>query len=506
VEYIEIDIQSHLTSRISTKRFEFILNICVLVLMFSSRSLKPKPSSNKYSKTTARSHGSQLPTCIDEGLYDVASVISHRGNIKKPCNLRFLVRWAGYGPEADSELPWSELRNNILLHRYLLAHNMGPIIPPEFCENYRRELVAPQQQHQQMRSAQHSMSDARNSSAALDLVHHPPSDNNGPSLGKQHLAESPVVSAPINPAHNECGRSSRFHCSSDVTFLGVKPDGAILSPPNHPHNDILSNSSCSSGAHEVTSSDLPTVQIAVGENNSISSLVTASGLQDGEKKSDTTESSGSRDSCDENPLSSAADVSQISTPTTLHLQPRIREDRVAVEQQTNTALVDVRRDVKKRPLADVMIKQGDKYKTNKLVTFSGRNESNVGSDGTDGDDEGVKYSRGNHKRSRKMSRRHKHSGADIANKRRNESVQRSLADISTVFLKAGAKKRSVLFEVQSDDSNTDSDSPVSNGKFKLLVGGAKHKLVSLFFLYVQHTLCCERFSGQNLPTERPNFK
>ncbi len=463
--------------------------------MFSSRSLNPKSSSNKYSNTTARSHDAPLSTCIDEGLYDVASVISHRGNIKKPRNLWFLVRWAGYGPEADSELPWSELRINILLHRYLLAHNLGYLIPLEYRENY-RELVAQQQQQQQMPSAQHIMSDARDSSAALH-PDHLLSDQNEPSLDMQLLAESPVVSASINPAHNECGRSSRFHCSSDVTFLGVKPDGVGVSPPNLPEQGILSDSSCSSGAHEVTSSDPPIVQIGVAENNSIGSLTTAFALESDEKRSATTESSGS----------SAAVVSQISTPTTLHLQPWTREDRVAVEQQADTAPVEVSRDVKKRPLADVMIKQADKYKTNKRVKVSGGNESNGGSDGTDGDDEGVKYSRGNHKRSRKMTRRHKQSSsADGANKRRKESVQRSLADISTAFLKAGVK-RSAPFEVQSDDSDTNMFSAVHNGKFKLRVSGAKHKLVSsLLFLLLENILCCKYFTGQNLPTERPNIK
>jgi hypothetical protein len=52
-------------------------------------------------------------------------------------SLEFLVRWLGYGADQDIWLPWKELRNNLLLHRYLHDKGLDSWIPKEHIrENY----------------------------------------------------------------------------------------------------------------------------------------------------------------------------------------------------------------------------------------------------------------------------------------------------------------------------------------------------------------------------------
>ena len=44
--------------------------------------------------------------------------------------LRFKIRWVGYGLLYDTWEPWSELRANDRVHTYMRAHGMGNIISP----------------------------------------------------------------------------------------------------------------------------------------------------------------------------------------------------------------------------------------------------------------------------------------------------------------------------------------------------------------------------------------
>ena len=44
--------------------------------------------------------------------------------------LRFKIRWVGYGLLYDTWEPWSELRANDRVHAYMRAHGMGNIISP----------------------------------------------------------------------------------------------------------------------------------------------------------------------------------------------------------------------------------------------------------------------------------------------------------------------------------------------------------------------------------------
>jgi hypothetical protein len=47
---------------------------------------------------------------------DVAAILAHKGKPKKRTKMQFQVRWKGYNETHDQWLPWSELKNNWVLH------------------------------------------------------------------------------------------------------------------------------------------------------------------------------------------------------------------------------------------------------------------------------------------------------------------------------------------------------------------------------------------------------
>ena len=67
-----------------------------------------------------------------QGAFVIESIISHKGARYARRIMEFLVRWEGYGPEADEWTPYSELRDTGALHEYLFAqpergfHQMVP--------------------------------------------------------------------------------------------------------------------------------------------------------------------------------------------------------------------------------------------------------------------------------------------------------------------------------------------------------------------------------------------
>jgi hypothetical protein len=67
----------------------------------------------------------------DYGEFEVESIISHSGDPKRKSSMDFLVRWSGYDDSEDLWLPWSELRLNPALHKYLRAHGMEKLVPKE---------------------------------------------------------------------------------------------------------------------------------------------------------------------------------------------------------------------------------------------------------------------------------------------------------------------------------------------------------------------------------------
>jgi transposase InsO family protein len=62
----------------------------------------------------------------------VDSILEHAGDKKLRSQLDFKVRWANLGPEDDLWLPYKELRDNDKLHAYLLANDMGNLVPIKF--------------------------------------------------------------------------------------------------------------------------------------------------------------------------------------------------------------------------------------------------------------------------------------------------------------------------------------------------------------------------------------
>jgi hypothetical protein len=68
----------------------------------------------------------------DNMQYIVGRIIRHQGTMRERLNLRFLVKWEGYGDEHNSWEPYSELRHNVVLHEYLNTHRMRALIPPQY--------------------------------------------------------------------------------------------------------------------------------------------------------------------------------------------------------------------------------------------------------------------------------------------------------------------------------------------------------------------------------------
>jgi hypothetical protein len=57
---------------------------------------------------------------VDDGEYLVEAVLGHTGSTKK--DVRFVIRWAGYGPAHDSHEPWSNVEGNEAVNAYVEAH------------------------------------------------------------------------------------------------------------------------------------------------------------------------------------------------------------------------------------------------------------------------------------------------------------------------------------------------------------------------------------------------
>lgn len=70
----------------------------------------------------------------DKQLFIVDAIISHTGKPKLKSHMTFKVKWQGYEGHTDEyqDLPWSELRNNSVLHDYLRTHGMATLIPTAF--------------------------------------------------------------------------------------------------------------------------------------------------------------------------------------------------------------------------------------------------------------------------------------------------------------------------------------------------------------------------------------
>ena len=69
----------------------------------------------------------------EANVFDVEKIIEHRcKNPKRISTYEFRVRWMGYNEADDTWEPWSELRDNEFLHKYLQDHNLQRFIPKKF--------------------------------------------------------------------------------------------------------------------------------------------------------------------------------------------------------------------------------------------------------------------------------------------------------------------------------------------------------------------------------------
>jgi len=70
-------------------------------------------------------------------LFDIEEVREHTGGPKKRSEMDFLVKFSGWTEEHNLWLPYSEVRDNRILHNYLLRNQMKSLIPRKFREMYR---------------------------------------------------------------------------------------------------------------------------------------------------------------------------------------------------------------------------------------------------------------------------------------------------------------------------------------------------------------------------------
>jgi hypothetical protein len=68
----------------------------------------------------------------DSEVYLVEKIISHTGDPRRKADMKFRVRWLGFGPDDDTLEGWSSLRNNWVFHRYLREQGLRQLIPAEF--------------------------------------------------------------------------------------------------------------------------------------------------------------------------------------------------------------------------------------------------------------------------------------------------------------------------------------------------------------------------------------
>ena len=66
--------------------------------------------------------------------FEVKEVLEHTGDENKRSTLDFKVSWVGYDDTENMWLPYSELRDNSLLHTYLRLHGLARLIPTKFNE------------------------------------------------------------------------------------------------------------------------------------------------------------------------------------------------------------------------------------------------------------------------------------------------------------------------------------------------------------------------------------
>ncbi len=65
-------------------------------------------------------------------MFIVSSILAHEGTASKPASMKFKVHWLNTDHSEDTWEPFKELKNNLVLHNYLLRNSMGKLIPSRF--------------------------------------------------------------------------------------------------------------------------------------------------------------------------------------------------------------------------------------------------------------------------------------------------------------------------------------------------------------------------------------
>jgi hypothetical protein len=68
--------------------------------------------------------------------FDVERIISHTGNSRLKSEMIFRTHWAGYSEDDSTLEPWSSLRDNGKLHRYLIDNNLKRLVPVKYRHLY----------------------------------------------------------------------------------------------------------------------------------------------------------------------------------------------------------------------------------------------------------------------------------------------------------------------------------------------------------------------------------
>jgi hypothetical protein len=66
----------------------------------------------------------------DRGEFIVEKILDHVGDpTKSKTTYDFLVQWQGYPSEENLWLPWKSLKDNVILHQYLVSNNLNHFVP-----------------------------------------------------------------------------------------------------------------------------------------------------------------------------------------------------------------------------------------------------------------------------------------------------------------------------------------------------------------------------------------
>lgn len=82
----------------------------------------------------------RLVANADKQMFDVERIVSHTGHPRKKSTMTFTVEWVGYGPDETTVQPWADLRDNVKLHEYLIAHGFGKYISKKFIQPHDNQI------------------------------------------------------------------------------------------------------------------------------------------------------------------------------------------------------------------------------------------------------------------------------------------------------------------------------------------------------------------------------